>query len=150
MPRHTSSMEPSPCTSAGKSRTWMPGKRRVRILTMSAMAAPRGEVTMPMRRGKRGSGRFRSAAKSPSAASDFPVELGEAVDFLFAEPLPIGMRGEAELRVLFVNQGADAVAVDALGLEEDFVAGAGGHGGDGEGAGVDSFLRRLQHAKHLG
>ena len=28
---------------------------------MSAMAAPRGEVTMPMRRGKRGSGRLRSA-----------------------------------------------------------------------------------------
>ena len=38
---------------------------------MSAMAAPRGEVTMPMRRGKRGSGRLRSAANSPSAASFF-------------------------------------------------------------------------------
>ena len=29
------------------------------------MAAPRGEVTMPMRRGKRGSGRFRSGANRP-------------------------------------------------------------------------------------
>ena len=38
---------------------------------MSAIAAPRGEVTMPMRRGKRGSGRLRSAANSPSAASFF-------------------------------------------------------------------------------
>ncbi len=48
-----------------------PGKRRERMWTMSAMAAPRGEVTMPMRRGKRGSGRLRSAANSPSAASFF-------------------------------------------------------------------------------
>ena len=71
MPRQTSSTEPSPCTSAGKRRMCRPGKRRDRIWIMSAMAAPRGEVTMPMRRGKRGSGRLRSAAKRPSAASFF-------------------------------------------------------------------------------
>ena len=33
------------------------------------MAAPRGEVTIPIRRGKRGSGRLRPAANRPSAAS---------------------------------------------------------------------------------
>ena len=42
-----------------------------RIWIISAMTAPRGDVTMPIRRGKRGRGRLRSASKSPSANSFF-------------------------------------------------------------------------------
>ena len=38
---------------------------------MSAIAAPRGDVTIQMRFGNRGSARFRSGANSPSAASFF-------------------------------------------------------------------------------
>ena len=37
----------------------------------SRITAPLGEETMPMREGKRGSGRFRAASKSPSASSFF-------------------------------------------------------------------------------
>ena len=36
---------------------------------MSRSAAPVGDVTTPIRRGKRGSGRLRAGANSPSAAS---------------------------------------------------------------------------------
>ena len=57
-----------PCTlvSAIKIGT---GKRRSTALMTSRTAAPLFEVTTPMRRGRSGSGRFFSAANSPSAAS---------------------------------------------------------------------------------
>ena len=45
------------------------GKRAVIAVRTSRFAAASLPVTRPMRRGRRGSGRFRSAAKSPSAAS---------------------------------------------------------------------------------
>ena len=38
---------------------------------MSRITAPVGEVTMPIRCGSAGSGRFRAASNSPSAASFF-------------------------------------------------------------------------------
>ncbi len=46
-----------------------PGARRRSTLSMSRMAAPLGEVTMPMRFGNFGSGRLRAESKSPSASS---------------------------------------------------------------------------------
>ncbi len=71
MPRQTSSTEPSPCTAQGTAGCAGRGSGGDRISTMSRTAAPCGEVTMPMRRGKRGRSRLRSASKRPSAASFF-------------------------------------------------------------------------------
>ena len=45
------------------------GARRRAILRKSLMAAPVGEVTIPMQAGSRGMGRFRAGSKSPSASS---------------------------------------------------------------------------------
>ena len=56
----------APWTWAGHSRMSTPGSRRRATRTMSRRAAPVGEVTMPTRRGSRGSGRFRAGSKSPS------------------------------------------------------------------------------------
>ncbi len=56
---------------------------------MSEMTAPRGEVTIPMRLGKRGMGRLRAGSNRPSAASFFlscfESELEGAVTLGFEE-----------------------------------------------------------------
>ena len=58
-----------PCTRAGAMRMWRSANRRRVTLSMSRIAAPVGDVTMPMRRGSAGSGRLRACAKRPSASS---------------------------------------------------------------------------------
>jgi hypothetical protein len=50
-------------------RIWTFEARRRRTFNMSRMAAPLGEVMMPMRLGNFGSGRFRAGSKSPAASS---------------------------------------------------------------------------------
>ena len=66
-----SSAAPAPCTRTGASTTCRFANRRSSTCRMSRMAAPVGEVTTPTCCGSAGSGRLRSAAKSPSAASRF-------------------------------------------------------------------------------
>ena len=61
----------SPCTRAGRITRCAFGCRRRSTLMMSRSAAPSSEVTMPILRGRAGSGRLREAAKSPSACSFF-------------------------------------------------------------------------------
>ena len=56
----------SPWTELGARTTSARGYRRVKMVMMSWSTAPPSEVTTPMRRGKRGSGRLRSGANSPS------------------------------------------------------------------------------------
>src|SRR4051794_28430345 len=64
---------------------WSPGNRRVRICTMSAMAAPRGEVTMPMRRGK-GGDRALAFGGEETFGGQFLLELFKG-ELQRAEPL---------------------------------------------------------------
>ena len=59
-----SSAAPVPCTRTGLISTSTPGARRRRMLRMSWMAAPLGEVTIPMRRGNFGRARLRRIEKS--------------------------------------------------------------------------------------
>ncbi len=65
-----SAAAPSPCTRTGQSMTGR-GKRSLMRCRMSRITAPVGDVTTPMRSGKKGSCFFRSSANSPSAASFF-------------------------------------------------------------------------------
>ena len=58
----------APCTGARASRMRTPPRRNA-TFTMSWMTAPSPLVTTPITAGSTGSGRLRSAAKSPSAAS---------------------------------------------------------------------------------
>ena len=60
---------PLPWTRTGLIKICNHGARRRRTLRISRIAAPPGEVTMPMRRGNFGSDRFRSGANKPSASS---------------------------------------------------------------------------------
>ena len=69
--RATSRAAPSPCTRHGRMSRCSEACRRVSTLTMSRTAAPSSEVTMPIERGRSGSGRLRAAANSPSASSRF-------------------------------------------------------------------------------
>ncbi|MNI25893.1 hypothetical protein D3C73_795720 [compost metagenome] len=62
---------PLPCTRTGYSTTATCGNRRCSVMIISRTAAPVGEVTTPMQRGNRGSGRLRAAANSPSSSSLF-------------------------------------------------------------------------------
>jgi len=66
MPCATSAAAPSPCTFAGATTTWISPKRRPMTRSMSCRAAPLGEVTMPILRGKRGSPRLRAGSNNPS------------------------------------------------------------------------------------
>jgi len=74
----------APWTRAGAIRMWRSAKRRRVTLSMSRMAAPVGEVTMPIRRGSIGSGRLRSCAKRPSASS----RLFSASNWAIRSPRP--------------------------------------------------------------
>jgi hypothetical protein len=56
-------------TGTGSSSTSSVGQRRDSTLWMSRITAPLGDVRMPSRRTKRGSGRLRPAANSPSTSS---------------------------------------------------------------------------------
>ena len=58
-----------PCTYVSATRTFAGGKRCTMCVSTSCFAAASLPVTSPISRGNRGSGRLRSAAKSPSAAS---------------------------------------------------------------------------------
>ena len=64
----TCSAAPSPWTSTGQTSTWR-GKRSASRCRMSRITAPVGEVTTPITSGRKGSGRLRSSANRPSAAS---------------------------------------------------------------------------------
>ena len=75
----------SPWTRTGAISTRRSAKRRPMMLRMSRSAAPVGDVTMPMTRGKSGSGRFLPASKSPSASS-FLLSCSKA-SWSAAEPL---------------------------------------------------------------
>ena len=81
-------------------------------VSTSRFAAASLPVTSPISRGNRGSGRFRSAAKSPSAAS-FRFSRSSAARWA---PRPIALdrqRAQAEVAALLVELGA-AEDVDAL------------------------------------
>ena len=58
-----------PCTRVSQTTTFAAGKRAPIVATRSPRAAASAPVRIPIARGSRGSGRFRSGAKSPSAAS---------------------------------------------------------------------------------
>ena len=58
-----------PARARGRSGRGSRRNRRRSTCSMSRIAAPVGEVMTPIRRGRRGSGRLRSRANSPSAAS---------------------------------------------------------------------------------
>ena len=60
---------PMPCTRTGLIRISMPRPRRRKMLRMSRMAAPLGEVTIPIRFGNRGSGFLRAGSNKPSASN---------------------------------------------------------------------------------
>ena len=60
-----------PCTGTALSRTRVDGERRRITMQMSRSAAPSDEVMTATARGQYGSGRLRSAANRPSAASFF-------------------------------------------------------------------------------
>jgi hypothetical protein len=64
-----SSAAPVPCTRTGLIKTCDHGARLFKMLRISRMAAPLGDVTIPMRLGNFGRARFRAASKSPSASS---------------------------------------------------------------------------------
>ena len=64
-PPTTSAAAVSPCTRAGRITRWAFGCRRRRTLMMSRNAAPSRDVTMPILRGKAGSGRLRDARTGP-------------------------------------------------------------------------------------
>ena len=57
---------PVPCTRTGLIRICNHGARRRSTFSISRMAAPLGDVTIPMRCGNFGNGRFRSGANNPS------------------------------------------------------------------------------------
>ena len=64
-----SAAAPLPCTRTGLIRICSQGARRRKTFSRSRMAAPLGEVTIPIRRGNLGSARLRAGSKSPSASS---------------------------------------------------------------------------------
>jgi hypothetical protein len=78
----------SPCTRTGTIRMRRSPKRRPMIFSMSRMAAPVGEVTIPITRGKAGSGRLRASAKRPSASSR-RLSCSKAY---WSAPTPLGSR----------------------------------------------------------
>ena len=77
---------PVPCTRTGLIRICNHGARRLSTFSMSRIAAPLGDVTMPIRRGNFGNRRFRSGANNPSASS---LRLS-ASNFAWSRPTPRG------------------------------------------------------------
>jgi len=59
----------SPCTRTGLISTRTSAKRRPMTLRMSRIAAPDGEVTIPILPGSSGIGLLRAGSKSPSSRS---------------------------------------------------------------------------------
>ena len=66
-----SAAAPAPCTAHGVKIISTVGLRRCMTCSTSRMAAPVGEVTRPMRCGKRGSGPFSFRGKKPFRAELF-------------------------------------------------------------------------------
>ena len=92
-------------------RMWIRANRRLMVLRISTMAAPRGEVTIPSVLGRRGSGFFRRGSKSPSARS-FSLSCSKAS---CRAPLPLGSMSSADelvLAPLFIDR--DPPAADDL------------------------------------
>ena len=69
MPSTISSFAPGPCTFTGYRRISTFGNRRVNTVHMSWITAPAGDVTMAMRCGRNGRGRFLPESNSPSFSS---------------------------------------------------------------------------------
>jgi hypothetical protein len=59
----------APCTGTGRISTCASGRRRLITEITSRTAAPLGEVSTPIRRGRAGRARLRAASNKPSAAS---------------------------------------------------------------------------------
>ncbi len=104
-----------PCTAASAIRIGV-GIRRWTVRMMSWIAAPLRDVTTPIRRGNRGSGRFFSGANIPSAASLL-------LELLERERLGAGPRGlrevgvELHLAVALVDPEPPAHAQPLAGLD---------------------------------
>jgi len=81
-----SAAAPVPCTRTGLIRISIPRARRRKMLRISRMAAPLGEVTMPIRCGNFGSAFFRAGSNNPSA-SNFRLS---ASNFACSKPSPRG------------------------------------------------------------
>ena len=79
---------PVPCTRTGLIKICSHGARRRSTFSMSRIAAPVGDVTIPIRRGNFGNGRLRSGANNPSASS---LRLS-ASNFAWSMPTPRGCK----------------------------------------------------------
>ena len=105
-----------PCTRVSATTSRTAGKRVVTAATTSPRAAASTPVRRPTARGKRGSRRLRSAAKSPSAASARAQSLERRGVVARADALDRG-HAEAQLAPRLVELEA-AHRLDALSLGE--------------------------------